>query len=129
VLFADLKGSMELLADRDLHPQNPCLACHTFGRRRNRPRFTYRGSLLMSTPMAFLAPVEGGSIVVLPARFARPPESFAHQPRKEESHRDEFSDNYEVVPHSEFTRPLAKPSSRRGLNSSSAPTSRELRLR
>ncbi len=40
-----------------LHPQTPCVACHTFGRRRNRPRFTSGGSLLMSTPLAGFASV------------------------------------------------------------------------
>ena len=40
-----------------LHPQNPCSACHTSGRRGNRLRFTSGGSLLTSTPLAFLASV------------------------------------------------------------------------
>ena len=40
-----------------LHPQHPCSACHTFGCRGNRLRFTSGGSLLMSTPLAFLASV------------------------------------------------------------------------
>ena len=40
-----------------LHPQHPCSACHIFARRGNRLRFTSGGSLLMSTPLAFLASV------------------------------------------------------------------------
>ena len=40
-----------------LHPQNPCSACHTFPRRGNRLCVTSGGSLLMSTPLAFLASV------------------------------------------------------------------------
>ena len=37
--------------------KNPCSACHTSGRRGNRLRFTSGGSLLTSTPLAFLASV------------------------------------------------------------------------
>src|SRR6266545_4030723 len=37
--------------------RTPCSACHTFARRGNRLRFTSGGSLLASTPLAFLASV------------------------------------------------------------------------